>query len=68
MYLTFFVKYKDIYRRFDEHHREKAYRCNTIEKFLKNCKLSVLGKLDNYQTDSITDISERIVYVVKKYK
>ncbi|CAB1252061.1 class I SAM-dependent DNA methyltransferase [Clostridium sp. MT-14] len=68
MYLTFFVKYKDIYRRFDEHHRERAYRCNTIEKFLKNCKLSVLGKLDNYQTDSITDISERIVYVVKKYK
>ncbi|MCI1944494.1 class I SAM-dependent DNA methyltransferase [Clostridium luticellarii] len=68
MYLTFFIKYQDMYKRFDEHHRERAYRCHTIEQILKSCGLNILGKLDNYQNKNITDISERIVYIVKKYK
>ncbi|HBC95199.1 MAG TPA: class I SAM-dependent methyltransferase [Clostridium sp.] len=68
MSLTFFIKYKDrdIYRRFDEYHRERAYKCSTIEHILKSCGLKILKKLDNYQDKNITDISERITYIVGK--
>ncbi|MEY8001857.1 class I SAM-dependent methyltransferase [Clostridium sp. Mt-5] len=67
MYLTFFIKCKDVYRRFDEHHRERAYKCKTIEYALKNCGLNIIGKFDNYQDKNVTDTSERIVYVVNKH-
>ncbi|MHC6180780.1 class I SAM-dependent DNA methyltransferase [Clostridium sp. JNZ X4-2] len=66
MYLTFFLKCKDVYKRFDEHHRERAYRCKTIEQILKNCGLNVIKRLDNYEDKTVTDTSERIVYVVNK--
>ncbi|MFL0194574.1 class I SAM-dependent DNA methyltransferase [Clostridium sp. WILCCON 0269] len=66
MYLTFFIKYKDLYERFDEHHREKAYSCKHIENVLKDCNLNIITKLDNYQDKAINDTSQRIVYVVNR--
>ncbi|WP_368489936.1 class I SAM-dependent methyltransferase [Clostridium sp. BJN0013] len=66
MYLTFFIKHEDLYKRFDEHHRERAYTCDYIEKTLTDCNLHIITKLDNYQDKLVTPTSLRIVYVVKK--
>lgn len=66
MYLTFFIKDKELYRRFDEHHRERAYTCDYIEKTLTDCNLHIITKLDNYQDKPLTPTSLRIAYVVKK--
>lgn len=66
MYLTFFIKDKELYRRFDEHHRERAYTCDYIEKILTDCNLHIITKLDNYQDKPPAPTSLRIVYAVKK--
>lgn len=67
MYLIFFVKQsKELYRRFDEHHRERAYRCRNIENMLLKCGFDVLEKMNDYTDKSITNDSTRIVYVVKR--
>ncbi|MDP4144324.1 MAG: class I SAM-dependent methyltransferase [Bacillota bacterium] len=67
MYLTFFVKRGDMYERFDEEHRERAYTEKEIEEFLQSAGLEVLKKLNNYEDEKLTAESERIVYVVKKH-
>lgn len=66
MYLTFFVRHKNFYKRFDENHRERAYSCNYIESTLKNCGFKIINKLDNYTNKTVTGSSERIVYIVTK--
>lgn len=68
MYLTFFVKEGDVYRRFDEHHSERAYSEEKIESLLEDAKLSVIKKLDTYESNKICKKTERITYVVKKIK
>ena len=65
MYLTFFVKDKELYHRFDEEHRERAYKEETIEELLKQCGLKVKNKLDNYK-DNVKINSERITYIVQR--
>lgn len=66
MFLTFFVKNKDGYRRFDEEHSEKGYTESQIEEFLSNAGLQVVGKFDGYNDTEVNDLSERILYIVKK--
>lgn len=66
MYLTFFVKDGQVYKRFDENHTERAYKDEYIEKLLNNCNLEVLNKYDNYTFKNIDKNSERITYVVRK--
>lgn len=66
MYISFFVKENELYRRFDEVHTERAYKDEHIEKLLQKCKFNVIGKLDNYTEDKINPLTERIVYIVKK--
>ena len=66
MYLTFFIRHEDFYKRFDENHRERAYTCEYIESTLKNCGFKIVNKLDNYSDKIVTDTSERISYVVTK--
>ncbi|WP_147566006.1 class I SAM-dependent DNA methyltransferase [Clostridium tyrobutyricum] len=66
MYLIFFIKEGQLYRRFDEHHSERAYKCEQLEGILSECGFQVLKKLDNY-SDKVPQLnSERIVYVVNK--
>ncbi|MGE5627115.1 MAG: class I SAM-dependent DNA methyltransferase [Solirubrobacterales bacterium] len=65
MFLTFFVRDGEMYRRFDEEHSERAYRDKTIETLLKSAGLEVLYKFDNYDNKQIDEQTERIVYVVK---
>jgi len=66
MYLNFFIKEGDLYRRFDEEHSERAYKEEFIEKALEDIGFEILKKLNNYEEKSIIDTTERIVYVVKK--
>lgn len=66
MYLTFFVKENELYRRFDEHHSERAYSCEEIEKFLEETGFQVIRKMDSYQSENVAEDTERIVYIVKK--
>ncbi|WP_446899848.1 class I SAM-dependent DNA methyltransferase [Clostridium sp. LBM24168] len=66
MYLIFFIKEGKLYRRFDEHHRERAYQCDYIENLLSKCGFIILEKLNNYTDKPLKKDSERIVYVVSK--
>ena len=66
MYLTFFVKDKKQYEKFQEEHYERAYKEDEIEEMLKNIGFSILNKYDGYTVNDVNEKSERILYVVKK--
>jgi Methylase involved in ubiquinone/menaquinone biosynthesis len=66
MYLTFFVKEGEVYRRFDEEHSEKAYKFEEIKLLLCESGFEIIRIMDNYEHKDIIDTTERIVYVVKK--
>ena len=68
MYLTFFVKESNnIYRRFDEEHRERAYKNEEIKEIIKNIGFKLVKEFDNYKIDKdIDENTERIVYVLTK--
>ncbi|MBP2033640.1 ubiquinone/menaquinone biosynthesis C-methylase UbiE [Clostridium algifaecis] len=66
MYLTFFIREGDMYRRFDEQHRERAYKCSRMEDILEKCGFNILDKLDNYEDKAPVQNSQRIVYILNK--
>lgn len=66
MNLIFFVKEGQVYRRFDEHHAERAYSEEYIENVLSEIGFKVLKKLDNYEEKVVERNTERICYVLKK--
>jgi SAM-dependent methyltransferase len=66
MYLTFFVKEGDFYRRFDEEHSERAYEFEKVKQLLCEVGFQVIRTMDNYEDKDITNATERIVYIVKK--
>lgn len=66
MSLTFFVREGKLYKRFDEEHRERAYREEQLEKLLYNAGFKIIQKLDNYETALTSSECERIVYVLTK--
>lgn len=68
MYLSFFLKDKNIYRRFNEIHEERAYEQSEIEQIIKSMGFEILLKLDNYKEEKIMDKTERISYVLGKNK
>lgn len=68
MFLTFFVKQGEYYKRFEEEHYERAYSEEKIEELLEKAGLNVLHKYDGYSDAEVNDKSERILYVVNKKK
>ncbi|WP_346962558.1 class I SAM-dependent methyltransferase [Clostridium sp.] len=66
MYLTFFVKEGQVYHRFDEYHRERAYSENKIEKFINEAGFIIEKKLNCYEEVAIGENTERITYVLSK--
>ena len=66
MDLTFFVKEKDLYRRFDESHEERAYTEEVVIKYLKESGFKILEVLDGYTNNIATVNSERILYIAQK--
>lgn len=66
MYLTFFIKDGENYKRFDEFHRERAYTNEQIEKLITKCGFEILNILNNYESIALKEDTERIAYVLKK--
>lgn len=66
MNLTFFVKEGQVYRRFDEHHAERAYKEEYVESVLKDIGFQIIKKIDNYEEKIVRSDTERICYVLKK--
>jgi SAM-dependent methyltransferase len=66
MYLTFFIKEGELYRRFDEEHRERAYKYEEINELLTSAGLEIIKVMDNYEYKDISEYTERIVFVVQK--
>jgi len=66
MYLTFFVRAEGHYNRFDEHHRERAYRETFIEDMLYKTGYEVLHKYDSYSETEVSPETERIVYILRR--
>ncbi|WP_125152755.1 class I SAM-dependent DNA methyltransferase [Clostridium rectalis] len=66
MYLTFFVREGDLYKRFDEFHRERAYTQNYIETLIDETGFQIKQILNNYENIPIDNKCERIVYVLKR--
>ena len=65
MYLTFFMKDGDMYSRIDEGHSERAYNVKTLENIFEKCGLKCFEIVDCYENKPVTDITERITFVVK---
>ncbi|GAA0181896.1 class I SAM-dependent methyltransferase [Clostridium sediminicola] len=66
MYLTFFIKNEEDYKRFDEYHTERAYKEEFLENMISSVGFEVNAKLDNYTDDEVNDKTERITYVLTK--
>lgn len=66
MFLTFFVKQGELYERFEEEHLERAYKEVYLERILEEVGLKVLEKFEGYSDKTVSDNSERIMYIVKK--
>ncbi len=66
MYLTFFVKRGQVYYRFDEHHRERAYSESLLENNIVEAGFVIEKKLNCYGTATIDENTERITYVLRK--
>lgn len=66
MYLTFFVKQGELYKRFEEEHSERAYRHEEIETALHEIGFEIVKVMNNYEDKEVEEMAERLVYVVKK--
>lgn len=66
MSLSFFVKDKNYYNRFDEEHIERAYTEDKMDRIIKNSGFNIIAKLDNYSSDTIKQDTERITYIISK--
>lgn len=64
-YLTFFVREgKELYSRFDEHHRQRAYTQAEVTDALKAAGFENISVSGGYNTAKANEKSERLVYVV----
>ncbi len=66
MYLTFFVKKGQVYYRFDEEHRERAYSEKFLEENIIKAGFTIEKKLNCYGNEPIDEDTERITYVLRK--
>lgn len=66
MYITFFEKHGEMYKRFEENHVQRAWGTNFILDKLKKCGFSNIHVFDNYSFNNINDKSVRATIVAKK--
>ncbi|KAJ52756.1 ubiquinone/menaquinone biosynthesis C-methylase UbiE [Clostridium tetanomorphum] len=66
MYLTFFIKENELYKRFDEFHQERAYTKEEIQELIKESGFEILQILDDYEEKQLREDTERIVYVLTR--
>lgn len=66
MRLTFFKREGEMYSKFYENHRLKAFNPNEIIKLLEAERLKLLGSFDNFSFKKPRGKAERIFFVAKK--
>ncbi|WP_066639899.1 class I SAM-dependent DNA methyltransferase [Desulfolucanica intricata] len=66
--LTSFVRKNDLYSKFKEQHREKAYTPYEIELALKEAGLDLLGSYDSFTFEPIKTNSRRHFFATRKPK
>ncbi|MFH5835940.1 class I SAM-dependent DNA methyltransferase [Proteiniclasticum sp. C24MP] len=66
MVLNFFVKRGDLYERIEEVHEERAYEVKTLVEMLKKSGFKEIIICEDYSDTPITDISERVTFIVRK--
>lgn len=66
MYLTFFVKKGQVYYRFDEEHRERAYSDKFLKNVIEKAGFKIERRLNCYSDDVIDEKTERVTYVLRK--
>ena len=65
MFLTFFVKNKNSYHRFEERHLQRAYTPKELIPMLKKAGFKRIDTFDELTFNPPSDTSERIVFVCK---
>lgn len=65
-YLTFFVKDKMGWKRFDEEQKQRRYLLPRLEKMLKEAGLTVLTKVSNVDFSPLTKESDRCFFICKR--
>lgn len=65
-YLSFFVRQGELYRRFDEVHREKIYEIPQITEYLRKAGFSTIDMFDAFTFDAPFKESERINFAAAR--
>lgn len=65
-YLTFFLKQEEEYKRFDEHHREKAYKLGEVLEALKLAGFKTRHMYDCFTFDTPIEKTERVNFIAIK--
>lgn len=66
MYITFFMKENDIYRRFDEVHYQRAHEIENIKDMLIKTGFKSVDIYDDYEDKSLNRESLRAVFIARK--
>lgn len=66
MYLTFFVKDDDMYKRFDEHHIQRYYPEEFFDKYILKYGFEKVGVFHERTLENPHKSSERIFYILRK--
>lgn len=66
MYLTFFVKEDDVYHRFDEHHVQRYYSEEFLDRYIHKYGFEKLGVFAERTFEKPHKSSERIFYILRK--
>lgn len=66
MYITFFLKEGNLYRRFEERHVQRAHEIDKIIQYLSNTGFVDIKTFDDYTFNNVKDDSMRVVIIAKK--
>lgn len=66
MYITFFIREGDLYRRYNEHHVQRAWENDYLTQCLKINGFIDIDVYNDYSLENINDNSTRVVFICKK--
>ncbi|HHV99583.1 MAG TPA: class I SAM-dependent methyltransferase [Clostridiaceae bacterium] len=64
--LTFFVREGELYKRYDEVHKERAYSINELRILIENSKMEIVSIYDGLSFSEANEKSERPFFVCRK--
>lgn len=66
MYITFFVKKGNLYKRIEESHIQRAYSCDFLKRCLEKTGFKKINIYNGYSFEKYSPLGERILFVCKK--